>query len=145
MTSQEWRPPGYEGEGPPSEVAEAEGQSHTLTIEDQAAAFLKGCGLEPTEDAIEQLAFAFLPALEIMCQRGSATHYSPKGATWKQAGWRLQLMQLFKQIDRLHWKAWLHDLPADNETLDAINFLGFFHRGRQMGLAKWGKWGAPGE
>jgi hypothetical protein len=127
-------------------VPESESQSHTLTVEGQAAVFLKGCGLEPTQDAIEQLAFAFLPALEIMCQRGTSRQYNPDGKLWQKAGWRPQLMQLFKQVDRLHWKAWKNDMPADNETLDAMNFLGFFHRGRQMGLPRWGEhWGEPGE
>ena len=121
---------------------------HAATRDDRESArnFLRAVGLENVpDDAVGQLLHAFVPALRVMCEREAEQKYSPEGAVWRKAGWRAQLQQVFRQIDRINWLAWMHDRPAENETIDAINALGFFHRGRADGIPRWGTWGEPGD
>ena len=110
-----------------------------------ASAFLADVGLKPNKDAIDQLAEAFLPALRIICERDHAGD----GSTWKQAGWKAQLHELFKKVDRLNYRDWQRTAIEPGEALkeapDIINYVGFYFRGRLAGIPAWAKWGRPSE
>src|ERR1039458_4761212 len=53
----------------------------------QAREFLDQCQIEPTPDAVAQLAEVFVPCLQIMAERG----YDDSGATWQSNGYMGQL------------------------------------------------------
>ena len=104
-----------------------------------AQEFLEECCLIPTPDAIDQLVEAFLPALAIMCERG----YDPEGATWREAGWRGQLMEIRKKTHRLWHRSWLHGRFDADSAIDLLNYAGFYLRLKNKGMP-WGAWGEPG-
>lgn len=112
------------------------------TSRDAAVTFLEACGIIPTPDAISQLIEVYLPAIAIMCKRG----YDPNGQTWQKVGWRPQLYEVMKKVDRIAWLAWSHNREEEAlaEIPDILNYLGFVQRGITARLAKWGKWGPPG-
>jgi hypothetical protein len=101
--------------------------------------FLRDCGLEPTPDAIGQLTAVFIPALEIMCRRG----YDPNGLTWREAGWRGQLLEIRKKAHRLWHRSWLRGAYDADSAIDLVNYAGFYYRLRCEGKP-WGEWGEPG-
>jgi hypothetical protein len=113
--------------------------SETVTTRELAFTFLSGCGLNPTPDAIDQLAEAFLPALRIICERG----YDPEGATWRRGGWRGLLLEIDKKRDRLWHRSWLHSRFDPDSSLDGINYNGFYYRLKCSGMP-WGTRGEPG-
>lgn len=106
---------------------------------DAAYGYLDRVGLTPTPDAVEQLTYAFLPALRIMCERG----YQPNGASWKKSGWRGQLFEIKKRAERLWETSWLRNRFNPNDSLDIINYAGFYYRTGGTGPA-WGDWDHPG-
>jgi hypothetical protein len=104
-----------------------------------AVNYMKAMGLKPTPDAIEQLNEAFLPALQIICERG----YSPIGATWKTGGWKGQVYEILKKSIRLKHKSWQGSEMDVDSTVDIINFAGFLLRAWRQGLPRWAEYGAP--
>lgn len=111
----------------------SEGSAHDLAWQ-----FLEGNGLNPTPDACEQLAEAFLPALRIMIERG----YDPTGATWKKGGWRGLLHESRKKLERMWHRSWLHGQYDPDSALDGINYYGMYLRLACKGPS-WGEWGEP--
>ena len=108
----------------------------------EAKEFLEAIGLPANPDAIDQLARVFVPCLRIICERDHA----PNGATWRRSGWKAQLHEAFKKMERLRFRYWLKSSPADDvETPDLINYLGFFMRGRMDKIPAWAEWGKPGD
>jgi hypothetical protein len=94
-------------------------------------------GIMVTPDAREQLAYAFVPALKIMCERG----YDPAGLTWKNGGgWMGLVFELKKKTERLWWRAWRKG-EYDKDVYDIINYAGMYARSSRV--APWGTWGAP--
>jgi hypothetical protein len=103
--------------------------------------FLRSVGLTPTDDAIDQLVDAFLPALSIICQRG----YQPNGAVWKTGGVKGQVYEACKNMIRLRYHAWRGNTPARDTAIDAINYLGYYIRALLLGLPEWGEYGSPND
>lgn len=103
-----------------------------------AERFLTDCGLPPVPDAVDQLAEAFLPALQIICERG----YHPEGNTWREAGWRGILTDIKKKANRLWYRSWVKGGFDDDSARDIINFAGFYLRLGNQGK-EWGEWGDP--
>lgn len=108
----------------------------------EAAEFIAAIGLPPNQDAIDQLARVFVPCLQIICNRD----HDGAGATWRRSGWKAQLHEIFKKVDRLRHREWLHSHgdPA-GESFDIINYVGFYLRGRADNIDSWADWGPPGE
>lgn len=111
------------------------------TTRDACEDFIRECGLEPTPDAVGQLAEVFLPCLRIMCERG----YSPDGSTWRAEGWRGMLWKAYDKMERLWYHSWTHGRFHDDSVFDGINYLGFYWRSRKEGGDGWGKRGVPGD
>jgi hypothetical protein len=105
---------------------------------DAAYTFFERIGLTPTPDAMEQLLEVFLPCLKIMCERG----YDPDGESWRDKGWRNQVIEILERADRIHFNCWTHSRPDENNTRDIINYAGFLLRSDWKN--EWGKWGEPG-
>lgn len=103
-----------------------------------AVQFIESCGLKPTPDAVDQLMHAFIPALQIMCDRG----YDPQGNTWKEKGWRGLVHDILNKAGRLRSRSWLHDEFDKDSAIDMINFCGFYVRMKNEGKP-WGTWGEP--
>jgi hypothetical protein len=101
--------------------------------------YLEACGLKPTPDAIAQLRDAFLPALQIMCERG----YDPDGQTWKGKGWRNLVRDIMNKSERLRFHSWTNSRFDKDSAIDLINYCGFYVRLENQG-EPWGTWGAPG-
>jgi len=114
-------------------------EAYRKVCEEAAVRFLDDCSLEPTQDAIEQLTEAFLPALAIMCQRG----YDPNGANWKSMGWRGLLQEMHKRWKRIHANSWKRRRFDPNNTVDLINYSGYLLRSRMSNIAEWGDIGVP--
>lgn len=108
------------------------------TIRQAAMQFMSSCGLEPTSDSLDQLTFAFLPALRIMCERG----YDPNGQTWKRKGWRGLVCDILNKAGRLKFHSWTNNDFDPDSAADIINFAGFYYRMQNEG-APWGEWGEP--
>jgi hypothetical protein len=106
---------------------------------DAAEDFMRKCGLDPTPDAVYQLAFAFLPCLQIMCERG----YDPEGTTWRDKGWKGLVHDILNKSGRLRFHSWKHNRFDLDSARDLMNFCGFYVRLHNKGK-KWGKWGKPG-
>lgn len=102
-----------------------------------AREYLVAVGLEPTEDAIEQLYFAFTPALRIMCERGGL-----RGEIWRQSGWRGALYESRKKMERLWYSWWQGDRSDEDSAVDLLNFIGFYLRSRHEEDG-WGRYGEP--
>lgn len=109
--------------------------------EDREAAydFMKKLGMEPTPDAIGQLAGPFAEALRIMCERG----YDPNGASWKLRGWRGLVHDILDNAFRLRYNSWQNRRFDGNSSIDMINFAGFYWRLKNEGRP-WGEMGEPG-
>lgn len=106
---------------------------------DAAEQFLKSLGIdEPTPDAIGQLLDVFVPCLQIMCERG----YDPTGATWREGGWRSQLVDVRKKFKRLWFHGWIHGRFVPDHGFDLINYTGYYQRIAMQGKP-WGNWGEP--
>ncbi len=105
--------------------------------QNSAENFLKECGLDPTPDAVGQLAEVFLPCLRIVCERG----YDPNGGTWRPAGRLGMLTEVRKKFDRLWDRAWKNGKNHDDSAIDLINVLGFYLRADRE---RFGDWGEPG-
>ena len=129
-------------DGSPAE--EWAGPKFTIRTDDPAWAavrFLKEVGVaDPTLDAVKQLIDVFVPCLKIMCERG----YDPTGATWREGGWRSQLVDVRKKFSRLWRHGWLEGRFVPDHSLDLINYTGFYHRIQMQGKP-WGEWGEPEE
>jgi hypothetical protein len=110
-------------------------------IEAQAEAFIRRCGLTPTQDAIEQLAFAFLPALQVMCD--PERDYPQDGSLWKGTGWRGLLIDIRKKFGRLWYRGWKQGRFFADDPLDLMTFLGMYYRLANSG-EPWGEYGEPG-
>jgi hypothetical protein len=105
---------------------------------DRAFDFIKSLGVEPTPDAISQLAGPFAYALQIMCERG----YDPHGRLWISKGWRGLVHDILNKSGRLRFKSWLnHEFDGDS-AIDMMTFCGFYWRLRNSGKP-WGEWGEP--
>ena len=102
-----------------------------------AHSFLIDCGLEPTPDTVDQLVDVFLPCLRIMSKRG----YDPEGGTWRAAGWRGQLYEMRKNVERIWQRSWFGNRGFQDAGLDLINYTGFYIRG--LSGPAWGTWGEP--
>lgn len=109
------------------------------TTRDAAIEFMERCGLEPTRDAIDQLAEVFLPCLRIMTTRG----YDPDGETWRAEGWKGIIGKILDKSNRIWYHGWKHGRFHDDSVLDLINFAGFYRRLGHTGEA-WGVRGEPG-
>jgi hypothetical protein len=107
---------------------------------DAAHTYLTECMLDPTPDAVEQLVEAFTPALAIMCERG----YEKDGSTWKEGGWRSQLVDIRKKFKRIWFHGWIHGDFRPDHSIDMINYLGYYLRLGGKG-DPWGTWGDPGD
>lgn len=108
----------------------------------EAEEFLAAIGLPPNQDAIDQLARVFVPCLMIICERD----HDGAGATWRRSGWKAQLHELFKKVDRIRHREWLHSNgDKGKEGYDIINYVGFYLRGRADKISTWAEWGPPGE
>lgn len=105
---------------------------------DAAYTFFHLLGIDPTPDAVAQLADAFLPALRIMCERG----YDPEGTSWKEGGWRGLVWEILKRARRIRWHSWQHSNHDTNDAYDIINFAGFYIRMGTQG-EPWGEDGEP--
>lgn len=106
---------------------------------DAAYDFMRKIGLDPTPDAIGQLAGPFAHCLAVMCTRG----YDPNGKTWRQLGWRGLVDNILDKIDRLKFHSWEHRDFDPDSAIDAINFCGMYWRLGGKGPA-WGNRGEPG-
>lgn len=106
-----------------------------------AIEFLKAVGLTPNVDAVEQLADAFIPCLQIICERG----YHPGGATWRRAGRKGLVREILKNTDRIHDKDWLGNIHDADSGHDLINYAGYYTRALEEGLDNWGFWGEPAQ
>lgn len=109
------------------------------TTRDAAIEFMERCDLEPTQDAIDQLAEVFLPCLRIMTTRG----YDPDGATWRANGWRGMISKILDKSERIMFHGWKHGRFHADSVLDIINFAGFYYRLKHTG-EPWGTRGEPG-
>jgi hypothetical protein len=102
--------------------------------------FMHKIGLDPTPDAIGQLAGPFAEALRIMCERG----YDREGRTWRDKGWRGLVHDILNKSGRIRYHSWLHSRFDGDSAIDGINFNGFYWRQRNQG-PRWGTWGEPGD
>lgn len=106
---------------------------------DAAFDFLSKLGLDPTPDAIGQLAGPFSEALKLMCTRG----YDREGRTWKSKGWRGLVHDVLNKAGRLKYHSWNNSRFDPDSAIDLINFTGFYWRQNNEG-PEWGEWGPPG-
>lgn len=102
-----------------------------------ASDYMNLCGLNPTDDAIDQMTRVFLPCLKIMCERP----WSKKVATWRSGGRLSVLGDLRKKFDRAWYRYWLCNRPHEDSIFDLINYAGFVLRSADD---RWGEWGEPG-
>jgi hypothetical protein len=102
--------------------------------------FMHKIGLDPTPDAIGQLAGPFAEALRIMCERG----YDREGRTWRDKGWRGLVHDILNKAGRIRFHSWSHSRFDPDSAIDIINFGGFYWRQRNNG-PRWGTWGEPGD
>jgi len=109
------------------------------TAHDEAYDYIKSLGVEPTPDAVEQLAGPFAAALVIMCERG----YEPDGSTWRSKGWKGLVHDILNKAGRLKFHSWRHNRYDPDSAIDLINFSGFYWRQKNKG-SKWGELGEPG-
>lgn len=115
---------------------------YSVVCEEAAVIFLDACSIQPTDETVQQLVEAFLPALAIISERG----YSPSGANWRRMGWRGLLIEISKRWERIRFNEWERGRQDRNNTVDAINYLGYLLRhDRTPAHAEWGTIGKPGE
>jgi hypothetical protein len=119
---------------PPVETPRQDDEAEVAATE-----FLRAAGLKPNADAVDQLVYAFLPALKIICTRPHAGD----GSSWKLGGWRGMLYEIIKKTQRVKEQDWFHEMGAVHEAVDLINYWGFYMRGRSI-LTRWGSTGDPG-
>jgi hypothetical protein len=129
---------------PVSSEAELTAANERLRMEHSeelaARQFFKELGIDdPTPDAIAQLLVAFMPSLRIMCERG----YDRNGLTWRASGWRGQIQEMRKKMDRLWLRGWLKGNFDPDSARDMINYAGFYLRLGGQGKP-WADWGEPG-
>jgi hypothetical protein len=105
---------------------------------DAASDFITKIGLDPSYDAIEQLAGPFAQALRIMCTRG----YDKRGSTWIEKGWRGLVHDILNKSGRLRFHSWHNRRFDADSAIDGINFNGFYWRLQNDG-EPWGTWGEP--
>jgi hypothetical protein len=105
-----------------------------------AEEFLRKCGMEPSPDAIGQLAEVFLPCLRIMCDPDHP--WDPNGATWRRGGIFAVLTDARKKWERFWERTWKHGKRHDDSGFDLINFVGFVMRADPE--SRWAEWGEPG-
>lgn len=104
-----------------------------------AANYMRAVGLDPTEDAIEQLVGPFTVCLRIMCERG----YEPSGQLWKRSGVLGVLTDVQKKFDRFWYRTWTLGRRHDDSGYDLINFTGMCLR--QEPDSRFGEWGEPAQ
>jgi hypothetical protein len=114
-----------------------------ITTRDAAYDYLKKCGLTPNPDAISQLTEAFLPALQIICERGYVDPDNPDKHFWQARGWKGIVHDIMDNAFRLRLFSWERNEFYENGALDIINFAGFYLRLKNQGR-KWGEIGEPG-
>jgi hypothetical protein len=102
-----------------------------------ARIFLLNCGIEPTDDALEQLIEVFLPCLKIMCSRP----WAPDGSTWRASGINGAMTDAKKKWERFWERTWKHGKRHDDSGFDHINYVGFVLRSDPE--SGWGEWGPP--
>jgi hypothetical protein len=107
------------------------------TPQDIAREFLEQCCLEPTPDAIDQLAEVFLPCLKIMCERP----WDPNGGTWRTSGILGVMGDARKKWERFWYRTWTRGKRHDDSGFDLINYVGFVMRSDPS--SRWGTWGEP--
>jgi hypothetical protein len=112
---------------------------------DAAYDYMRRIGLDPTPDAIGQLAGPFTAALEIICTRG----YNPPDEDpeiehfWAARGWKGLVHDIMDNALRLRLFSWKRNEFYPNGAVDIINFAGFYLRLKCKGT-KWGEIGEPG-
>jgi hypothetical protein len=106
---------------------------------DAAYDFIRSLGVDPTPDAVSQLAGPFAEALKIVCERG----YDPDGATWASKGWKGLVHDILNKSGRLKYHSWRNNRFDGDSAIDLINFAGFYWRNKNRG-SKWGELGEPG-
>lgn len=123
-----------------AELAAAKERLELLHEHELAArTFFKSIGIDdPSMDAIAQLLNVFVPCLTIMCERG----YDREGLTWREGGWRSQLVDVRKKFKRLWFHGWIRGIFVKDHPIDMINYLGFYVRSGTAG-EPWGEWGEP--
>jgi hypothetical protein len=108
-------------------------------IHDAAFDFIKVLGVNPTPDAIDQLAGPYALSLMIMSTRG----YAPDGSTWRSKGWKGLVLDILNKAGRLRYRSWRHDEFDGDSAIDLVTFGGMYWRLRNKGT-KWGELGEPG-
>ena len=108
-----------------------------LMIRQAAVEFLDRCSMEPSPDAVSQLAEVFVPCLRIMTSRP----WDPTGATWRKSGVLGILTVIRKKFERLWERGWKHGARHDDSAFDLINYIGFYMRSEPS--SGWGEWGDP--
>lgn len=114
-------------------------EMYSVECREAAVQFLDRCSLNVTDEVVSQLVEAFLPCLEIISNRG----YDPRGANWQAMGWRGLLKEIHKRMERIMFNGWRRGRFDANNTIDVINYLGYYYR-RQHSGSEWGSIGEPG-
>ena len=89
---------------------------------DAAYDFIRRLGVDPTPDAVSQLAGPFAEALKIMCTRG----YDTNGSTWKVRGWKGIVHNILDKAERIKFHSWQNNRFHGDSAIDIINFAGFY-------------------
>jgi hypothetical protein len=103
--------------------------------------FMEVLGMEPTPDAIDQLAGPFAEALRVMCERNY--NFNPGDELWRSKGWKGLVHDILNKAGRLKFHSWKHNRFDADSAIDIINFSGFYWRLKNQG-SKWGELGEPG-
>lgn len=103
--------------------------------------FMTACGVEYTQDAVDQLALVFLPCLRIMCDR-EGHPWAGDGSTWRESGIFGVLTDARRKWGRFWYRTWTMGKRHDDSGLDLINFVGFVMRADPN--SRWNEWGEPG-
>lgn len=104
---------------------------------DAAYDYLKRVGLEPTPDAIANLAGPLTDALRIVCERG----YSER--MWRMRGWKGLVHDIVDKAFRLRFREWERNEHDKDSPRDMINFCCYLLRLGHEGKP-WGEMGQPG-
>lgn len=112
---------------------------------DAAYDYMRKIGLDPTPDAIGQLAGPFTAALEIVCTRGynRADEDPDEEPFWSVRGWKGIVHDIMDNAYRLQLFSWKRNDFYPNGAVDIINFAGFYLR-RECKGKRWGRIGEPG-
>ncbi len=94
-------------------------------------------GFDPEDTTIVQQACVLFEALRIFQERNARYQDA-----WKRTGWRGNLVDLRKKIERLWAEFWYGNQENPDDAFDIINFTAFFIRnhieGNEEGTWNWG-------